>query len=237
MKNTQNEQWLEIENSGGIYQISNTGRILSFRGKTPRYLKPQVNNYGHKIVFLKFSNDFSAHTMVLSRLVAKAFVENPHHYKYIRFKDGNKLNCNAENLEWVRSTDGMKKLIASRCRKVHQYALDGTYIRTWNSVKEAEENVEITGIAYVCNKGNGAAGGFTWRFSNGTMPELQIPPPDVRKRKVVQYSLKGEYIRTWSSHKEASLSVGISNSGNISKCCNGKRHQASGYIWRYEEKI
>jgi len=42
MKNTQNEQWLEIENSGGIYQISNTGRILSFRGKTPRYLKPQV---------------------------------------------------------------------------------------------------------------------------------------------------------------------------------------------------
>lgn len=39
----------------------------------------------------------------LAELVAVAFLDNPNHYKYIRFIDGNKENCKAENLEWTET--------------------------------------------------------------------------------------------------------------------------------------
>ena len=125
---TKKERWIEIENSEGNYQISSNGRVLSFREKQPHHLKPQTNNYGDNIIFLKFPNDFLARTMLLSYLVAEAFVPNPNHYRYIRFKDGNKSNCCAENLEWVQKTNRMKKFVESRCRKVYQYDLNGSYI-------------------------------------------------------------------------------------------------------------
>jgi hypothetical protein len=37
----------------------------------------------------------------LSRLVAEAFVPNPHHHQYIVYLDGNRHNSNANNLEWT----------------------------------------------------------------------------------------------------------------------------------------
>lgn len=37
----------------------------------------------------------------ISVLLAKAFIENPNKYKYVRFKDGNEENISLENLEWT----------------------------------------------------------------------------------------------------------------------------------------
>lgn len=36
----------------------------------------------------------------VSNLVAEFFINNPNNYKYIKHKDGNLLNCKADNLEW-----------------------------------------------------------------------------------------------------------------------------------------
>lgn len=55
-----------------------------------------------------------------------------------------------------------------------------------------------------------------------------------KKRKPVnQYDLDGNYIRTWESISEASISLGI-NDGQISNVVNNKpKHKtAGGYIWR-----
>lgn len=40
--------------------------------------------------------------MPIHEMVAKAFIPNPNNYKYVRHKDGNTLNNNADNLEWVK---------------------------------------------------------------------------------------------------------------------------------------
>jgi hypothetical protein len=45
---------------------------------------------------------------VLKRLVAEAFVPNPNGYKYVRVKDGNTENCDADNLEWVEKREYWK---------------------------------------------------------------------------------------------------------------------------------
>jgi len=49
---------------------------------------------------------------------------------------------------------------------------------------------------------------------------------------VCQYSKSGELIATYDSIIGASRTTNIPTS-NISKCCNGARKSAGGYLWRY----
>ena len=53
-------------------------------------------------------------------------------------------------------------------------------------------------------------------------------------KRVKQYSLDGEYIKTWTSIVEAARELGIDNSA-IGKCCKGKYKSAGGYLWRMEQ--
>lgn len=54
------------------------------------------------------------------------------------------------------------------------------------------------------------------------------------KRKVDQYTLNGEYIKTWSSISEASKELKIHLS-HICHCCREQRNMAGGYIWKYHK--
>ena len=49
---------------------------------------------------------------------------------------------------------------------------------------------------------------------------------------VNQYTLYGEYVKTWKNIKEAARELGISN-GNISSCCKGRYKSAGGFIWKF----
>ena len=53
-----------------------------------------------------------------------------------------------------------------------------------------------------------------------------------RRKKVEQYSLKGEFVRSWNSIIEIERNLGI-NHRNISACCKGKRKSAGNFIWKY----
>lgn len=55
-----------------------------------------------------------------------------------------------------------------------------------------------------------------------------------KSKPVSQFTLKGEFIKTYSSIMEAERETGIYNS-NINKCCKGKRKTTGGYIWKYVE--
>lgn len=53
-----------------------------------------------------------------------------------------------------------------------------------------------------------------------------------KAKKVVQYTLAGEYVMEYKSMKEAGRCTGIRD-GNICKCCKGMVKTAGGYIWQY----
>ena len=53
-------------------------------------------------------------------------------------------------------------------------------------------------------------------------------------RKVNQYSLQGNLMKTWDCMSEAGRELGISNH-NIYSCCKGNRKTSGGFIWRYFE--
>lgn len=54
-----------------------------------------------------------------------------------------------------------------------------------------------------------------------------------RMKRVNQYDLDGQFIKTYRGIRIAEEETGIHNS-NIIKCCNNKVKTAGGYIWKYE---
>lgn len=55
-----------------------------------------------------------------------------------------------------------------------------------------------------------------------------------QRKKIIQYSLNGDFIKEWESINKAGSQLNIF-SQNIHKCCNGKRKKAGGYKWSYAE--
>lgn len=105
-----NEEWKHIKGFEGYYMISNMGRILSVakfidRGNGARqYCKEQIVqaktiiNSGYRIVNL--IKNKKTYKFLIHRLVATHFVENPNNLPFVNHKDEDKLNNNANNLEW-----------------------------------------------------------------------------------------------------------------------------------------
>lgn len=51
-------------------------------------------------------------------------------------------------------------------------------------------------------------------------------------KKIIQYNLKGQFIKIWDTIKYAALELKI-NDGDISVTCKGKQKTAGGYQWMY----
>jgi len=60
---------------------------------------------------------------------------------------------------------------------------------------------------------------------------LSKNPKGFNKKRVAQFSIKGELIKEFSSVKEAEDQFGARS--NIHAVCKGKREKAFGFIWRY----
>ncbi|HRC81352.1 MAG TPA: NUMOD1 domain-containing DNA-binding protein [Sedimentibacter sp.] len=54
------------------------------------------------------------------------------------------------------------------------------------------------------------------------------------KKRVVQLSLNGGYIKEYINITEAAKATGAIRQ-HISKCCKGERKQTGGYRWKYAE--
>lgn len=96
------EMWTTIPGYGGRYEVSNSGKVRSNYGIIKRELKHMRNagEYnGYDVVTLYDENKVGRKVKV-HRLVAEAFLPNPHSYPVINHKDENKRNNSVNNLEW-----------------------------------------------------------------------------------------------------------------------------------------
>ena len=114
------EVWKDIENFSK-YQVSNLGRIKSKERYTKAkddeiihrkefLLKGFINKKGYKQVTL-YDDNGKPKTLRVHKLVAITFIENENNLPQINHIDGNKLNNEVSNLEWISNYDNMQHAI------------------------------------------------------------------------------------------------------------------------------
>ena len=112
------EIWKAIEGTDGKYEVSNTGKVrctdYKQTGKT-KELTAGEKAGGYLQLRVKIEGRLK--TVVVHRLVAKAFVPNPDGKPEVNHKDGNKKNNHADNLEWVTRSENIRHAVKSGLRE------------------------------------------------------------------------------------------------------------------------
>lgn len=123
---------------------------------------------------------------------------------------------------------------------VDQYTINGEYLGSYQTIKEAAEvnNIPKTYLSHIskCCKGKANyAVGYVWRYKGDSFDKYKVNTDFKTKQSVDQYDIDGNFINTFPTIKEAILSIGQSEKliTNISSVCRGKTKTAFGYVWRY----
>ncbi len=162
------------------YYASTDGEIYS--EKTGKILKPSLSKFGYLRVTLR-KNKREKHKIMVHRLVALAFIENPDKLPQVNHINENKLDNRVENLEWCSCSYNINygnrnAKVSAKLREEKQAAVakrilqinieDGTVTKIWNSMREIERELKIShsNIYACCTGKRKTRGGYRWEYAN-----------------------------------------------------------------------
>lgn len=179
------EVWRDIKGYEGLYQVSNFGRVKSLDHYSEHYkggvrlikgclLNPVKTDRGYLTVRL-YKNSKSKYYKV-HRLVAEAFIPNPHNHPTVDHKNRIRTDNREENLRWApmklqcKNRDnkpiikGIKKLLS---KPVKQYTMDIEFVAEYTSVSEAARQTGycISSISKCCRGGYKQYNNYIWRYA------------------------------------------------------------------------
>lgn len=244
----ENENWIDIAEYEGLYQVSNTGKVraLNYRQKKnyTKELKYNLNKHGYRQVHL--SKNGTKKCFTIHKLVAKTFIPNPNNLSVINHIDGNKLNNNASNLEWCTVqynsqhavNHGLIKTLGDSIRAVPVVCLNTKEI--FDSIKTAaiHYNINEHDISTCCSMNKNKSAGMTndgelliWRYKKDydLMTEQEIFEILYETDRRIICISTGEI---YESSLKAEQSTGCDHS-HIIKCCKGKQKATKGLEWKY----
>jgi len=124
--------WKHILNT--FCEISNKGEVRTSHVTYNKYKSKIINGYyyynthtyksGYKYVSIWIDAKFK--NVTIHRLVAKAFISNPLNKPVVNHKDGNKLNNNINNLEWVTYKENTAHAIKTKLLVIPKTRSDET---------------------------------------------------------------------------------------------------------------
>lgn len=147
--------WKEIEGFEGLYEVSDNGKVRRMErvfqrrdGKilpiSSRELKLCIDKYGYVYVCLQKGKDRIHKT--IHRLVLETFTSAKD--LQVNHIDGNKLNNNLSNLEWVTSKENINHSIITGLRKYSNKAVgkfvDDELVEKYSSAQEAADRNNIS---------------------------------------------------------------------------------------------
>ncbi|MED0951988.1 NUMOD4 domain-containing protein [Bacillus cereus] len=250
------EVWKNITGYDESYQISNLGRVKSFqtvfgekKGSKKAKLRRLSNKGGYLSIGLnkdKKQSHFYVHV-----LVANEFIPNPYNKPYVNHINSNPSDNRVENLEWATHSENMRhKELGpnSTSKPINQYDLKGSFIKKFNSLKEALRETGAKRIRDVCERKILYSGLYQWRYTGDKQDVNDIRHLLENKRigkepTILQFSLKGDLLNKFSSPNKAAEFLakekGIQPRRaliGISKSATGYTKISFGYIWIYEDK-
>jgi len=118
------EVWKDIEGFEGLYQVSNTGKVKSIAGYNKKFkkdiiLKPLLLKGYHQYSLSKngVQKCFLAH-----RLIANAFIPNPHNKPFVNHLDKVRGNNHVDNLEWCTQMENNKHCVINMSTSLNKKA-------------------------------------------------------------------------------------------------------------------
>lgn len=171
------EEFIPIIGFEGLYEINRLGMIKSLQREEitmngrKRILKEKILKPGLRSEYLSvaLTKNFKSKSFYIHLLVAKHFIDNPKNKQTVNHKDRNKTNNKADNLEWLTYSENAKHSFTignhKTKTKVHQYSIEGVFIKSWDYIGLAANHYGISGgaICLVCAGKNKTAAGFIWR--------------------------------------------------------------------------
>lgn len=103
------------EDYGDFYLVSSLGRIKNT--KTDHIRKNILNKNGYYHVAVTLGSNNARKVIKPHRAVACTFIANPNGLPEVNHKDGNKLNNNVDNLEWVTTQDNQIHAVINNLRR------------------------------------------------------------------------------------------------------------------------
>lgn len=254
--------WYQVSNMGRIKSID---RLIKYTprkvdGKSSTRLTRgtilKASFYGEYLIcHLKKNNTSKA--VVYHRIVCSVFHPNPNNLPEVNHINEIKIDNRASNLEWcdrkyninwgtaLERSSRANRNHPAKSHIVYQYSMDGSFINKFPSAKEAERQTGIsaTNILSVCrDKKQSSSGGYIWSFNQDPTIILRKIKRKLyglscySKKKVKQFSLSGEYLKTFDSISDAAKQT-KAHLHNISLCCQHvhKHHSTGGYKWEWDD--
>ena len=171
----QPEEWKPIPGYEGLYEVSNYGRVRSFKwSSNGKILSPGKDGSGY--LFVTLCKDGKTKLRRMHRLVAEAFIPNPNNLPLVNHMDECKKNNYFGNLEWCSPAYNnsygtrMERVVEKISKPVVQLDKKGNFISEFESLREASRRTGIAdeNICRCCNHkpGRYSAGGFIWIYKD-----------------------------------------------------------------------
>lgn len=160
------ECWKPVNGYESIYEISSFGNLKNI--KTGRMMHPSKNGQGYMIITLSKNNH--QRMARVHRLVALAFLSQGEAMRrVVNHKDGDKINNNISNLEWVTPKINSKHAVETGLINndvVVQMNDYGKVIAFYHSTREAanKTGIDYSAISSVMlhDPDRPHAGGYKW---------------------------------------------------------------------------
>ena len=148
------------------YEVSNLGKVRNI--KSGRTLKPRLHNGYLRLCLYKNNKNKD---LLLHRILATAFIDNPDEKPCVNHIDENKLNNDLSNLEWCTERENAihgtrtKRVAEKLSQKVIQLDLNDNILNVFKSMRQAEREtgIDATSISACCNGKRKSAGKYKWR--------------------------------------------------------------------------